>query len=51
MHRTLKQETTRPPAATLRGQQRRFDRFRDEYNHERPHEAQGDRRPKGGGLR
>jgi putative transposase len=45
MHRTLKQETTRPPGATLRGQQRKFDRFRDEYNHERPHEAQGDRPP------
>lgn len=45
MHRTLKQETTRPPAATLRGQQRKFDRFREEYNQERPHEAQGDRPP------
>ena len=39
MHRTLKQETTRPPAATMRGQQRRFDRFRTEFNVERPHEA------------
>ena len=39
MHKTLKQETTRPPAAILRGQQRRFDRFRDEFNRERPHEA------------
>ena len=27
MHKTLKQETTRPSAGTLRGQQRRFDRF------------------------
>jgi len=45
MHRTLKAETTRPPARTLHGQQRKFDRFRDEYNHERPHEAQGDRPP------
>ncbi len=39
LHRTLKQETTRPPAANLRGQQRKFDRFRTEYNNERPHEA------------
>jgi transposase InsO family protein len=45
MHRTLKQETTRPPGATLRGQQRKFDCFRHEYNQERPHEAQGDRPP------
>src|SRR5438046_1935772 len=36
MHRTLKAETTRPPARTRRGQQRRFQRFRTEYNHERP---------------
>ena len=39
MHKTLKQETTRPSAATLRSQQRRFDRFRTEFNVERPHEA------------
>jgi len=39
MHKTLKQETTRPAAATLRGQQRRFDDFRTEFNSERPHEA------------
>lgn len=39
MHKTLKQQTTRPPAATSRGQQRRFDRFRKEFNDERPHEA------------
>ena len=39
MHKTLKQQTTRPPAATLRGQQRRFDHFRKEFNEERPHEA------------
>ena len=38
-HRVLKAETTRPPAATVRGQQRRFDRFRRVYNEERPHEA------------
>lgn len=39
MHRTLKAETTRPPASGRHSQQRAFDRFRAEYNHERPHEA------------
>jgi putative transposase len=39
MHRTLKAETTRPAAATCRAQQRKFNRFREEFNHERPHEA------------
>jgi transposase InsO family protein len=39
MHRTLKEDTTRPPAGTRRGQQRRFNRFRMTYNEERPHEA------------
>jgi putative transposase len=39
MHRTLKAETTRPPARTRRAQQHRFDRFRQEFNLERPHEA------------
>lgn len=39
MHRTLKAETTRPPAASRRGQQRKFDAFRRSYNQERPHEA------------
>jgi putative transposase len=45
MHRTLKQHTARPPAATGRAQQRRFDRFRREYNTERPHEALKQRTP------
>jgi hypothetical protein len=45
MHRTLKEETARPPAANLGAQQRRFDRFVHEFNHVRPHEALGDRRP------
>jgi putative transposase len=39
MHRTLKAETTRPPANTRRAQQYKFDRFRQEFNFERPHEA------------
>lgn len=45
MHRTLKAETTRPPASESRGQQSRFDAFRKEYNDERPHEALGQRPP------
>jgi putative transposase len=39
MHRPLKAETTRPPAATRRAQQRTFDRFRQAFNFERPHQA------------
>lgn len=39
MHRTLKAEATRPPSANLQAQQVRFNRFRQEYNDERPHEA------------
>jgi transposase InsO family protein len=39
MHRTLKAETTRPPAHAMGSQQVKFDRFRTEFNHERPHEA------------
>jgi hypothetical protein len=41
MHRTLKAETTRPPAANLRRQQRLFSSFRREYNEVRPHEGIG----------
>ena len=44
MHRTLKAETTRPPAVNRLGQQRKFAPFRYTYNHERPHEAL-DRQP------
>src|ERR1700686_572379 len=39
MHRTLKQETAQPPAANPREQQRPLDRFRQEFNELRPHEA------------
>jgi transposase InsO family protein len=45
MHRTLKAETARPARTSFRAQQRRFDEFREEYNHERPHEAIGQRTP------
>ena len=39
MHKTLKAEATRPPSSSLTEQQLRFDRFRREYNEERPHES------------
>jgi len=44
-HRMLKAGTARPPAATLAGQQRRFNTFCREYNDERPHEALNDEVP------
>jgi putative transposase len=45
MHRTLGQDTAKPPAADAAQQQARFDRFRDIFNNERPHEALGLRYP------
>lgn len=39
MHRTLKQETTRPAKLNRVLQQLAFDTFSEVYNHERPHEA------------
>jgi transposase InsO family protein len=45
MHRTLKAQTSRPPAANAAEQQARFDAFRRHYNQERPHEALGQRPP------
>ena len=45
MHRTLKQETARPPAASRLSQQERFDQFRSVFNEQRPHEALGQRTP------
>ena len=44
-HRTLKQETSSPPAANAKKQQARFDAFCQDYNFERPHEALGQRPP------
>ncbi len=38
-HRTLKQHTANPPCANRRAQQRAFQRFRSEYNDERPHQS------------
>jgi transposase InsO family protein len=45
MHKTLKAETVRPPAGNLSAQQARFNRFRREFNEERPHEALGQETP------
>jgi transposase InsO family protein len=45
MHRTLKQETAMPAAANRRAQQRAMDKFREEYNQVRPHEALGMQTP------
>jgi len=39
MHRTLKQEATRPAGANLLQQQAKFEAFLEEFNNERPHEA------------
>lgn len=39
MHLDLKRSTTRPPEANMHNQQERFDRFRQIFNEERPHEA------------
>lgn len=45
MHRTLKDEAISPPKATIRSQQAAFDAFREEFNHQRPHEALEQRFP------
>lgn len=45
LHWTLKQDTALPPRASLGAQQRAFDRFRVQYNQERPHEALAKRTP------
>ena len=45
MHRTLKAETAKPPAASMSQQQARFDRFRQDFNDNRPHEALGQQPP------
>jgi transposase InsO family protein len=43
MHKTLKAETICPPKRNRRAQQLAFNRFRKEFNEERPHKAlQGD---------
>jgi len=45
MHRTLKQETAKPPASNMLQQQERFDEFVEAFNGERPHEGLGMKRP------
>jgi len=45
MHRTLKAQTSQPPAVTWQQQQVRFNQFRTHYNEERPHEALGQTPP------
>jgi putative transposase len=39
MHKTLKDEATKPPGGNAQAQQRKFNVFRREYNEVRPHEA------------
>jgi len=46
MHRTLKEETAKPPKATQAEQQQAFDHFRRDFNEVRPHEALGQVPPK-----
>lgn len=48
MHKTLKADATRPPSSSLGEQQLRFDKFRREYNDERPHESLGQETPASG---
>jgi transposase InsO family protein len=45
MHREFKADLTQPASRTLRGQQRRSDRWTNNYNLVRPHEALGQRTP------
>jgi putative transposase len=45
MHRTLKEATALPSEKTMRAQQKSFDRFKREYNYERPHESLAGKRP------
>lgn len=44
-HRTLKEEVLSPPKASLFEQQQAFDRFCQEYNYDRPHEALANKTP------
>lgn len=44
-HLTLQQDAISPPATTPATQQRRFDRMRQDFNAERPHEALGQQPP------
>lgn len=39
MHRDMKAEVCGPASPNINAQQKRFDRWRHEYNHDRPHES------------
>ena len=45
MHRTMKAECCRPASPNRWAQQQRFDRWRKDFNHERPHESLSQRFP------
>jgi len=45
MHRTLKNETTKPAANSAAAQQKRFDNWVQEFNEQRPHESLGQKVP------
>jgi len=45
MHRDLAQEVQRWPSEDLHAQQRELDRWRQEFNHVRPHDALGGKTP------
>lgn len=45
MHRTMKKECCQPASANRAAQQRRFERWRNQFNYERPHEGIGFRFP------
>jgi len=45
MHGTMKAEVTKPPSANESAQQQRINRWRKEYNEDRPHEGIGMQRP------
>jgi len=45
MHRTMKAECCKSPSVNPEAQQQRFDRWRKEFNEERPHEGLGMRLP------
>ena len=44
-HKTLKDEATVPPSVSCAAQQRRFARYRRDFNENRPHEALGQKPP------